>query len=270
VLPCLEMAVLDMKRGERSRLYAPAAWAFGAPNFPPAEAIDPRLRACDVEIEVELVSFDRAPDTNGKPMEEQCAVHARRKDAGNLLFSKGALHEAVAKWELADKTLPHGNSLRYDLSRGPRPADEVETMFAASQKIQLSTQLNLASTLLKLDEPERALEYANKALEKDEHSVKALFRRAQASMRIPPVDVEAVRADLLAAARLDPKSREIRAELDKLKDVHAAQKAEERGMFGGIFAKAEEKERAAWAPPPPKPSFGTEVSWGTAFGSKQR
>ena len=86
------------------------------------------------QVEIELASFDQAPDTNGMPMDEQarfspprppctcccefgrarppipigtftplCAhrrqmiVHERRKEAGNALFAKGAVHEAVAK-----------------------------------------------------------------------------------------------------------------------------------------------------------------------------
>ncbi len=259
VLPCIEMAVLQMKRGERALLYAPASWAYGAPAFPPAAKVPERVRACAVEVEVELCSFERGEDTNGKPMEIQMAVHKKRKDAGNLLHSKGALHEAVAKWELAAGTLPSGNSLRYDLSRTGRPDAEIDADMVVVQQIQLSTHLNLAAVLLKLGEPARALEHADKALKLDGASVKALFRRAQAKMQLPPVDVASVRADLTAAAKLDPKSKEIRLELENLKGVQGAQNAEEKKLFGGVFAKAAAKE-AAKPPPPPPPAFVSRMA----------
>ena len=124
----------------------------------------------------------------------------------------------------------------------PYEAERVEREKAECEKIQLSCQLNLAATYIKFEEPHPALENANKALAIDPNSVKSLFRRAQAKVRIPPVDVEDVKADLMAAARLDPKSREIREELEKLKQVRAQQLAEEKGHFGGIFDKPKAKE----------------------------
>ena len=263
VLPCVEMAVLQMKRGERALLYAPAVWAYGAPGFPPAAKVAEEHRGCAVEVELELCSLEQPQDTNGQPMDVQTAVHLRRKDAGNLLHSKGALHEAVAKWELAVATLPSGNSLRYDLSRGGRPEEEVDAQFATIQKVQLSTHLNLANVLLKLAQPQKAQEHSDKALAIDPSSVKALFRRAQAKMRLEPVDVESVRADLTAAARLDPKSKEVRLELEHLKNVLGAQTAKERSLYGGMFAKAEAAEQAKPPPPPPPPLP-------KAFGERQQ
>ena len=50
VLPCVEMAVVQMKRGERALLTAPASLAYAAPNFSPATPIDAAHRNCDVEV----------------------------------------------------------------------------------------------------------------------------------------------------------------------------------------------------------------------------
>jgi len=44
------------------------------------------------------------------------------------------------------------------------------------------------------------------------------------------------------AAKLDPKSREIRAEYERLKAVEGAQKAQEKGMYGNMFARAKPPE----------------------------
>ena len=46
-MPCLDAAVLAMRKGERALLTASARYAFGAPNFPPAAAVDERLVPAD-------------------------------------------------------------------------------------------------------------------------------------------------------------------------------------------------------------------------------
>lgn len=276
VMPCIDAAVLLMHRGERCLVTAPARWAFNAPSFPPAEQIEPRLRGSDVEILIELVDFDSAADEDRMPIPDKVLLHASRKEAANRLFAKGALREAIAKWELAEKTLPHGGSLRFDLSRSGRPADVVEAEKAVCEKIQLSCQLNLAATYLKFDEARPALDNANKALKIDPQSVKGLFRRAQAKLRIPPVDVDDVKADLMAAGRLDPKSKEIRDELERLKQVRSQQVAEEKGLFGGMFEKPKAKEgglsfRSKWEQEPTtKPRKTLEGFASTAFGTRSK
>jgi FKBP-type peptidyl-prolyl cis-trans isomerase len=274
VLPCIDAAVLMMRRGERALLTAPAECAFGAPNFPPALAIDERARGSDVEVTLELIDFDQAADENGMHILPKIQLHARRKEAANRLFAKGALREAIAKWELAEKTLPHGGGLRYDVSKRGKGVTlseaQIETESLEVEKVQISCELNLAAVYLKLGEPGPALENAEKALKKDPQSVKGLFRRGQARMRIPPVDVEEVRADLMAAARLEPKNKDIREELTKLKQVQSDQKREEKSLYGGIFEKASTAGPAKWAqpvkeakPPPPLAGFAS-----TAFGRR--
>ena len=54
-------------------------------------------------------------------------------------------------------------------------------------------------------------------------------------------------------ARLEPKNREIRAELEKLKAVHAQHLREEREKYGGIFEKQREREKKGtiWTKPEP-------------------
>ena len=45
-------------------------------------------------------------------------------------------------------------------------------------------------------------------------------------------DLDEAKADLMAAAKLDPKSREVRAELEELKVKLGAQRAKEKNTFG--------------------------------------
>lgn len=128
-----------------------------------------------------------------------------------------------------------------------------------------AVNLNLANAYLKLHEPRKALEAAERALLLDPASNKALFRRGQARLRIPPIDVDVARADLMAACKRDPQNRDIRNELERLKQVHATQKREEREKYGGIFEKAAAKEPP---PPPPKPQRQLEGFATHAFGRR--
>ena len=124
-------------------------------------------------------------------------------------------------------------------------------------------------------EPAAALENAEKALLIDPSSVKGLLRRGQARLRIPPVDVEAAKADLLAAAKLDPRNRDIRDELERLKQIHVQHKADERKTFGGIFESSRWAATSKWDAPRvvdvPKAALGAAPRAGfatTAFGSR--
>ena len=264
VPPCLDAAVLGMKNGERALLSSPAVFAYGATAFPPAEKLEPAHRACAVEILVELIDFLQPPDTNGVPVAKLMPLHVARKEAGTRLYGIGALREAVAKWELAEATLPHGTSLKYDLARGDRPEEEVTQLRAQVEKVQLACQLNLATAYLRLDEPMKAVANAERALILNPDSVKALFKRGQARMRIRPVDVVAAREDLLEAARLDPQNREIRAELEKLKGVYRAHKRKEVGIFGNMFDRANNSEPEP-SDKPPQPSLASRAP-GDLFG----
>ena len=82
------------------------------------------------------------------------------------------------------------------------------------------------------------------------------------------------------AAKLAPKDRDIRDELVKLKELHAAQKREERDVYGGMFAKAAAKEPSVWAPKPKpaRPALAAQPAGGmyshvnfaqTAFGRRE-
>ena len=75
------------------------------------------------------------------------------------------------------------------------------------------------------------LDAANAALEIDPASVKGLFRRGQAFLAFN--QLPRAKADLMAAARADPKSKEIRGVLDQVKQRLQDEKDKEKAAFGG-------------------------------------
>lgn len=102
------------------------------------------------------------------------------------------------------------------------------------QKQKLSTCLNLAAARIKLGEPKEALEQCSKAVDIDASSVKALYRRGQASLMLG--DIEAARSDLMDAAKREPQNKDVRKELEKLKSQSTALKQQQKKLFGGMFS----------------------------------
>jgi len=111
---------------------------------------------------------------------------------------------------------------------------EIETKLSESKAITLSCFLNIAACHLKLGDGAMAEKASNDALKLDMANVKALYRRAQAKRL--NLDFEGAKADLLTAAKADPQNREVRKELDELKEAMKEQARRDKAMFGKMFA----------------------------------
>ncbi|KAK3233345.1 hypothetical protein CYMTET_56350 [Cymbomonas tetramitiformis] len=87
-------------------------------------------------------------------------------------------------------------------------------------KLQLSCFLNIALCRLKTEEWMKVTDAATEALRIDERNPKALFRRGTAYLRRSQEPggnglwLEEAKADLLAAAKIEPKNKDIRVELE--------------------------------------------------------
>ena len=111
---------------------------------------------------------------------------------------------------------------------------EIETKLSESKAITLSCFLNITPCHLKLGDGAMAEKASNDALKLDMANVKALYRRAQAKRL--NLDFEGAKADLLTAAKADPQNREVRKELDELKEAMKEQARRDKAMFGKMFA----------------------------------
>ena len=99
-----------------------------------------------------------------------------------------------------------------------------------------------------------AAEAASKVLEKEPANLKGLYRRGFARMHIGLL--EEAKADLLAAARGDPKSKPVRAALAELKTRIAEAKKKDKATFGGLFGRVSmytDKADNVWTPPETDP-----------------
>lgn len=134
------------------------------------------------------------------------------KETGNSLLRKGQLAQAVAKYEQGLALL------------GPllgRRAAEIggEAVHQRCRGVHLALCNNLAQTCLKTGDLSAALEHANTVLEAEPRNVKALYRRAVASMRInSDLHVQQALGDLARILELEPEHVEAKEQLQHAKD----------------------------------------------------
>eukprot|EP00913_Durusdinium_trenchii_P030408 g28484.t1 len=165
--------------------------------------------------------------------EERSAFAQKCKDIGNRGFQAGDWDYAAVAYQEGVRYLeyvPHTSEMQ------PKPGFDHGGEERLNQDMALAVTLfsNLAATMLKMDEPQEALEYAEKALRFDEHHAKALFRRGQALLALGEASAAAETAARLAATapREAAKLKSLADQLDK-----EAKKKESLEMFHGpIFA----------------------------------
>jgi len=134
----------------------------------------------------------------GQEASLQLQLATQEKDRGGALYKEQKFEEARQAWLTALEQVPAGEDA--DLSR-----------------LQLSLHLNLSMVGLQLKEYEAVVAHASEALGLDGESSKAFFRRGLASEALNRVHAAA--ADLQKAARIEPKSIEIRRKYEELKKL---------------------------------------------------
>jgi len=110
------------------------------------------------------------------------------KEEGNNHFKSGDLISAARSYR-------HGTTLLKNLNQGNTGDEQVKQLI-------ISLQTNLSMVCFKQNKHKMSRDVASKALEVDDQNVKALYRRAVASRAMG--DVDAARADLKEALKLDP------------------------------------------------------------------
>ena len=117
--------------------------------------------------------------------------------------------------------------------------NERATAEEVKEAIQLLTAVysNLALCYLKLEDPERAMEMAHQAVQRDPENVKALLRLGIASTMMKKWDQ--AKTSLLKAHGIEPDNATIKKEIGVFKEAYSAwdqeQKAKAKQAFGGKF-----------------------------------
>jgi len=164
--------------------------------------------------------------------------HEGKVDDTKLPYSK-RLHKLTINKDEGTGLFKDGNyqlaSQRYLVALGhtKRFFDMNAEQKAEVAKLTLSLQLNLAVCYAKLEQHKEAIKHCDAALELDDQSAKALFRRANARIALKAYD-EASK-DLKAAAKLAPEDKQVIKAQARVKKLVDHQKAKERKMYSKMF-----------------------------------
>jgi len=238
-----DTGVATMQKGEKAILTCKPEFAYGSRGSPPTIPPDATLK-----FEVELLDFE-IPKWK-LTIDQKIEKATLSKEKGNALFK--AADYAGAK-EAYDKALDFVDTVY----------DESEEQKDKIKALKVSSHLNGSLMLQKLGDWGAAIKPCNKALELDEGNAKALFRRGVAEQHFGMLSE--AKASILAAAKADPKSKEIRAALADVKKAMAADSKKAKGTFGGMFDKMagmyEDKPAVvtSWTGPLPKVFFDITI-----------
>eukprot|EP00929_Paragymnodinium_shiwhaense_P015832 TRINITY_DN123922_c0_g1_i1.p1 TRINITY_DN123922_c0_g1~~TRINITY_DN123922_c0_g1_i1.p1 ORF type:complete len:333 (+),score=68.19 TRINITY_DN123922_c0_g1_i1:125-1123(+) len=239
--PALDRAVATMRQGELATFtvndfnlaYGSAACGCEAV---PASAV--------FHCEVELLEVSQAltgdEDIQDLSLEERLEAALRGKDAGNLHFKAGDLERALSAYRKALNALgfdTDGKSLgEEDAASQDRLWSGDALRLEARSKTALAASLNAAQCCLKLERATEAFQHSSCALSIDQENAKAFYRRGLASMSLQLLD--RARADLMEAARREPKNAEIRGQLQVCQQQTQAAQQKARDAYGGMFDRA--------------------------------
>ena len=228
-----------MKKGEKAVLTCAPEYAYGANGSPPKIPPNSTLK-----FEVELLGF--GPKKKEKwemSAEEKIEEATKAKATGNAQFKAGEWDGAIGAYEEALDFLEHLGE------KTGTPISDAQT--AAVTDLRFSSLLNLSACLNKAGEFGAAAQKAGDALAIKADSVKALYRRGVARSNFG--QLSEAKADLLKAAKLEPKNRALRTELAKVKKKIKAEKKKEKATFGNMFSKVsmyDEKPKVEDVPDP--------------------
>jgi len=159
-------------------------------------------------------------DNRRLPKKRRMEIVMKNKAEANELFSDGNYRHAAARYT---KALSHCAKF-VDLS--PEDLDEVKG-------VKLSLNMNLALAYFKLEKFDQSLRVCNEALELDDASVKALYRRATVFYEKKKWDD--ANKDLKKASSLAPNDKAIKKLQQNIDFQIKRQKAKEKKMAQKMF-----------------------------------
>lgn len=109
--------------------------------------------------------------------------------------------------------------------------DDVEDPDDETLHLYLACLGNAAQCYINMKDYATAIANCSRVLEKDPDNVKSLFRRGLSRLHLGIL--ESAKSDLMAAYKLDPENKPVKAELKKLKTALAQSKQKEKATFGG-------------------------------------
>ncbi|XP_051917317.1 peptidyl-prolyl cis-trans isomerase FKBP4 [Hippocampus zosterae] len=222
----VEKAIMAMKKGEEALFHIKPKYGFGSEGNAKYDIPGGAL----LQYKIKLTALERAKESWEMNSSEKLEQSVVVKEKGTQYFKKGMFKQASMQYKRIVSWLENGSGL----------SEEEEEKAKA---LRLAAHLNLAMCYLKLKEPNQALENCNKALELDESSEKALFRRGEALFGMKEFDK--ARDEFRRVVQLYPANKAARSQMvlcqKHIKEQHEKDKRAYANMFQK-FAQRDSKE----------------------------
>jgi len=211
--------VATMHKGELATLICRHDYAYGESGSPPKIPGKATLK-----FEVELFSWKEERKQKWELSDEQKVETASAyKTKGTAAFNAGSFDEAQEWYHDAADLLDTA-----DFSNGYPAGREDE-----AKNLLLSCQLNEAQMCIKQEDWAMTTSVCSTVLQREPDNFKALFRRGLALSKSG--EYADAKKDLLAASKIDPKSKEVRNAFAACKEAAEAAKAKEKALASKMF-----------------------------------
>ncbi|XDV19984.1 hypothetical protein PO909_025370 [Leuciscus waleckii] len=223
----LELGLLTMKKGEFSRFLFKPKYAYGdlgcPPHIPPLATVLYEVHVLDFLDSAKVDDFMdlTLEEQNTVPLSTLLNVLETQRSFGNLCYNKKRYEDARERYKQAMTLLQN---------REPMDDEEKERL----EEIKLLFLLNLSLTYLKLEKPQKALYFGQKALDINPQNTKALFRCGQACLDMK--DYEKAQDYLTLAQAKKPFDPDINTLLKKLAKCYKDYLDKERDMCTKMFS----------------------------------
>lgn len=230
----LELGLLTMKKGEFSRFLFKPKYAYGdlgcPPHIPPCATVLYEVQVLDFLDSAQVDDFMdlTLEEQNTAPLSVLLNVLDTQRSFGNLCFNKKRYEDARERYKQAMTLLQN---------REPEDAEEKKHL----EEIKLPFLLNLSFTYLKLEKPQKALVYGQKALDINPQNTKALFRCGQACLEMK--DYEKAQDYLTLAQAKKPFDPDINTLLIKLAHCYKAYLDKEKDICTKMFSGFKQTEK---------------------------
>ncbi|XP_023134576.2 inactive peptidyl-prolyl cis-trans isomerase FKBP6 [Amphiprion ocellaris] len=222
----LELGLLTMKKGEFCRFLLQPQYAYGDMGCPP---LIPAAAVVLYEVHIldyldsgqvdEFIAMS-PEEQNVAPLSTLLEVVDTLRSFGNRCFKQSRYYNAKDRYKQA-MTLLRNRETQSD--------SEKEKIKSAL----LPLYLNLSLTELRLESPNKALKYGNKALEIDSANTKALFRCGQAYLELQ--DYENAQSCLIAAQAKKPFDSDINTLLRKVVISYKESLDHQKDLYSKMF-----------------------------------
>lgn len=214
----VELALRHMRIGQQCLVRCESRFAYGSDGCPATRKEDVELPPnSDIEVWIELLGVQSTKTVSDMNLEETIAEGDRKKMVGNGHFERKAYKKALRAYTSAANTVA-----------GLDFPNEDADAFREARQLRIDCGNNMATTCVRLGDLEKAKEAAVGVLELDPVNAKALFRAGQVSS-LQSNFAEASLA-LQKARALNPDSKEIRAELQRLSTRRKAYEKKRQAM----------------------------------------